>query len=81
MTVIGHQGKMLWILLFTRRATLAQGFENYAQLFRTLFFECVLLWMGGEILCHIRKGSESETSYRLHICALNTQSLEGDANI
>lgn len=55
MTVIGHQGKMLWILLFTRRATLAQGFENYAQLFRTLFFECVLFRMGGEITLPYKK--------------------------
>lgn len=35
-TVIGHEEKMLWILLFTERAILAQGLEEYAQLSRTL---------------------------------------------
>lgn len=35
-TVIEHQEKMLWILLFTERAILAQGLEEYTQLSRTL---------------------------------------------
>lgn len=78
MTVIGHQEKMLWILLFTERAILAQDLKECAQLSRTLSLRCYEC--GGEILCHTRRGSQPETSHRLHICALTISSPEGDAN-